>query len=681
MTKTTQRGAEIPKSANTGITRIIFYTVIVALTFLLYGNTMKNGYSLDDYIIQGHNQRLVTEGISSIGEIFTTTYTSKTTAEGLEKSYGYRPVVRALYALEYSVFGVKPRIAHLINILLYLSLVLVLFRLLERLFRNYSIWFPFVVTVLFVAHPVHTEVVASLKNRDEILSMLFSLITLHMVVRYADRNRIIYLFIGLATFVLAVLSKPTALTVWFVFPLTLYFFTGMKWKKIGIIWGLLTLMIILGGMLPFWFLERVRDFSMIENPLYYEDSIWHILGTGMYSLGYYLRLLVVPHPLLYYYGYDMIPVVNLGNIWVILSMVFHLGILVFAILKFREKHILSFAIFFYLFTIAMFRNIVRPAPGIIAERFLLVPSLGFVIALAYGIFKLFKASPESEKNRPVRIYLVLFLTAIILAPYSYKTINRNKRWFSDISLYRGDMKYLGNSVKANDLMGTSLMRTIERELAKPVNVAKFMMPDIERAIGHFQKAVEIWPGHTSSWVNLGMIYNNPRIAEYLMASGDTAKGLAFKRNAVNSFSKAIKLEPGNGKALFNLGLTYEYVGDNDSAAYFYQRCIDFNPDIINPRSRLADIRFRQGFEGEAIRLNKEIIRMDPDEATPYVSFGNYYMIKGDTLKAVQNFEEAAVRKNARPELYGFLSDYYLKKGDGEKAKYYRNKYLEAVNPR
>lgn len=661
------------------ITKIIFLFVIVIFTFLLYGNTLKNKYSLDDYIIQGQSAQLVKEGIKSIDDIFTTTYTSKSTADGVEKSYGYRPLVRSLFALEYTLFGMNPRAGHMINILLYLAVVLVLYRLLQRLLRNYSIWFPFVITLLFIAHPVHTEVVASLKNRDELLSMLFSLIALQYVVKYADRNRVYLLVVGLISYVLAFLSKPTALSFWFVFPLTLYFFTDMPWKKIGKIFGLLMLMIILGGMAPFWFLERVRDFSMIENPLYFEDSIWYILGTGMYSLGYYLKILLIPHPLLYYYGYDMIPLVNPGNIWVILSILFHLGILYIAIIRFKEKHILSYAIFFYLFTIAMFSNIVQPAPGIIAERFLFVPSLGFVMVLAWLIFKLFKADPRSKTNSPAKIFFVTILTAAILAPYSYKTYKRNQKWYSDMTLYRADMKYLENSVKAHDLMGTTLMRKVELELSKRVNVAKFLMPEIDKAIHHFSRAVEIWPGHTSSWTNLGMIYNNPRVAEHLMASGDTARALQFKRSAVNSFKKAIELEPDHGKALFNLGLTYEYVGDIDSAAHYYERCIEVNDEIINPRSRLADIRFRQGYEQEAIRLNMEIIRLDPMEALPYVSFGNYYIIRGDTAKAVDSYEEAA-KRNARPEVFAFLSQYYLDQGNMDKAQHYRQKYNDAIQP-
>jgi tetratricopeptide (TPR) repeat protein len=571
----------------------------------------------------------------------------------------------------------RPGVSHLVNILFYLAVVLLLYRILRRLLRDYSMWFPFIIAMLFIAHPVHTEVVASLKNRDELLSMLFSLWTLHLLIRYADTNKVKFLVIGLLLYIVAFLAKPTALAWWFIYPLTLYFFTSMHWKKIIVVFALLTLMIMFGGLMPFWFLDRVRDFSMVDNPLYFEDNIWVIIGTGLMSVGYYVKLLVFPHPLLYYYGYDMIPIVNLGNIWVMLTLVFHLGLLGIAIWKFKEKSILSYGILFYLVTIPMYANIYRPVPGIIGERFLLVPSVAFVIILAWLIFKLFKAVPEEKIIKPGRILAVAIFTAIILIPYSYKVVDRNKDWYSQLSLYEADMDYLENSVKAHDLMGTTLMRKIEIELSKPVNVAKFIMPDIRKAIGHFNRATEIYPAHASSWKNLGMIYNHPRIGEHLAAEGDTAQFLHFKRSAIKNFKRSLEFEPGDGKALFNLGYTYENVGEMDSAVYFYRECINSNPQIVNPRSRLANLMFMQGRMDEALELNKQIIRIDPNEALPYVNFGNYYMIIGDTTKAVANFEEAALR-NARPEVFAFLSQYYREKGNSQKAREYSDRYNMAI---
>ncbi|MCK5339359.1 MAG: tetratricopeptide repeat protein, partial [Bacteroidales bacterium] len=104
-----------------------------------------------------------------------------------------------------------------------------------------------------------------------------------------------------------------------------------------------------------------------------------------------------------------------------------------------------------------------------------------------------------------------------------------------------------------------------------------------------------------------------------------------------------------------------------------------NPKIINPRSRLADLKFMQGNVQEAISINKEIIRIDPMEALPYISFGNYYMMMGDTLKAVESYEEAA-KRNTRPEVFAFLSEYFINSGDTEKAQMYRDKYMKAIQP-
>ncbi len=676
--------------ANDKRTRTAFLVIIILFSLLLYGNTLSNRYSADDYIIIKQSGQVLENGIQSVGDFFSMAYFSEGSAESLEKEAGYRPLVRIFYALEYSilsVFGTDPlqdpiaaaKAAHFINILLFLTLVLILYRFLRRIFIDYSPWFPFVIILLFIAHPVHTEVVASLKYQDELLSMIFSILALQTLLKYHDKNKIVYLIMGLLLYVLAFLSSSTALAFWLVFPLCFYFFTDMKQKKIAIITSLIALIGIIGGIIPFWLLDRIGDFSMIENPLYFENNIWYILGTGMYSLGYYLKILLIPHPLLFYYGYDMVPLVKLGNIWVILSILGYTGMLAIAIWKFREKHVISFAILFYLVTIAMFSNILRPVPGIIAENYLLAPSLGFAIALAWLIFKLFKARPESIENKGSRIFFTALLTLLILIPYSYKTYNRNQNWNSDNSIHSTDMKYLDNSVKAHEIMGTAMKKRIEIELSKKVNVAKFLMPDINRALGHFQRAVEIWPGHTASWINMGLIYSNPRISEHLAAKKDTAEFMAFKQNAFLSFNKALEIEPDNGEALFNVGMFYEGMGVVDSAIFYYEECIRFNPEIINPRSRLANIFFMNGNMKRAIELQNEIIQIDPMEALPYVSFGNYFMMKGDTLKAVENYEEAAIR-NARPEVYAFLSQYYMDQGDMSKAEKYREQYNKAISP-
>src|ERR1035437_9544609 len=137
--------------------------MIIGLCFVLYGNTIPNHYSMDDELVTNTNKR-VEGGIKAIPGIWTSLY-----SEGKLK-YEYRPVVKTVFAIEYQIFGDNPHVSHFINILIYIFTCLLLFNLLKKLLKDFNPVFPFIAVLLFIAHPIHTEVVASLKNRDEMLS-------------------------------------------------------------------------------------------------------------------------------------------------------------------------------------------------------------------------------------------------------------------------------------------------------------------------------------------------------------------------------------------------------------------------------------------------------------------------------------------------------------------------------
>ena len=138
----------------------LYYLLIVAFSFALYGNTIKNEYSLDDIYVTGKNL-LTQQGIKAIPAIFSSYYISLNAEEGGQHNFGYRPITKVTYAIEWQFFGENPHVSHFINILLYALTGIVLFLLLRRLLSNYHILFPFLTVMLFLAHPLHTEVVAS----------------------------------------------------------------------------------------------------------------------------------------------------------------------------------------------------------------------------------------------------------------------------------------------------------------------------------------------------------------------------------------------------------------------------------------------------------------------------------------------------------------------------------------
>ena len=168
--------------------RYVFLFFVAA--FVLYWNTIPNKYSLDDNLVV-YDHPLVGKGISSIPEIFTSHY------RDIDKNvYGYRPIAMTTFAIENEFFGQNPHISHFVNIVLYALLLILLFFLLVRLFQNIPRKIIFFIMLLFAAHPLHTEVVASLKNREELLCFIFGIAAVVFGIRFYSWN---YSFIILKT--------------------------------------------------------------------------------------------------------------------------------------------------------------------------------------------------------------------------------------------------------------------------------------------------------------------------------------------------------------------------------------------------------------------------------------------------------------------------------------------------
>jgi len=631
-------------------THYIFVGILIILTFLLYGNTVRNHYSLDDYHIAKNNPDFE-QGIKAIPKIFTTMYASE---NGL--NFGYRPLVRTSFAIEHQFFGKNPYISHFINIIFYLIAVLLLYKILRRLLRDYHHFLPFIISLLFLAHPIHTEVVASLKNRDELFVLIFSLLALDQAIKYADTLNKKHIYWAMAMIGLSFLSKPTTAAFFFIIPLSLYFFTHLELRKIVRLTFVVGTIAVIAAFVPFLYLPQFdRPMSLMENPLAIEGGLMNHIAYAGFTLMYYLKLLFFPHPLRYYYGYNMFPDINFSNIWVILGIIIHVGLLVYAIMLLKKKHILSYAILVYLISIAMFSNLVRPAPGIIAERFLFIPSIGFSIVIAYFLYWLFWQNPAAKRAGFYKLTGIVFVTIIILIPYSVKTIIRNAHWRTEMTLYKADMPYLHNSVKGNELYANEIMKMVNRELAKPVNVLKFIEPRVKEAIKHWERAAEIQPDFYFAYRNLGIVYNR------IYKDHDTA---------IYYFNKALEHKPDDPMTLFNLGIAYEGKKELALAIDYLEQSLALDPSAINTRSRLANILYNIGEFERAVALNQEIMEIAPHESLPYVNLGNYFIFQRDTLSGIR-FYEKAVELGAPPDASIYLSMYYNMKGKTEKAEYYR----------
>jgi len=89
------------------------YALIIAFTFLLYGNTLFNDFVLDDGIVITKND-FTKKGIAGIADIFKydTFAGEHGTDVKLVAGGRYRPFTVAMFAIEYELFGENPAFFH-----------------------------------------------------------------------------------------------------------------------------------------------------------------------------------------------------------------------------------------------------------------------------------------------------------------------------------------------------------------------------------------------------------------------------------------------------------------------------------------------------------------------------------------------------------------------------------------
>ncbi len=182
--------------------------------FLLYAMALGHGYNMDDELVtRGH--KLTSKGFEGLRQIFNSPYYS----DDMGYSYEYRPVTLASFAIEHELFGESPGIGHFINIVFFGITVVVLFKVLRKLFLNHSIVFPVIAAVLFVVHPLHVEAVASIKNRDELLALLGGLCSALVWLRWHEQ-RLFWALFGMSFFlVIGLLSKMSVISFVLILPI------------------------------------------------------------------------------------------------------------------------------------------------------------------------------------------------------------------------------------------------------------------------------------------------------------------------------------------------------------------------------------------------------------------------------------------------------------------------------
>lgn len=664
MTKTKNKKIETVSNQliNKKSNNLIIYFIFFIFTFLLYGNSLTNDYALDDTIVIVENS-FTKKGFDGIKDILT--HDTFTGFFGKDKKLvaggRYRPLSLVTFAVEYQIFGKNPHISHFINVLLYAIIAVLIYVILSELLIKYKNdkWYlsiPFITTLLFIAHPIHTEVVANIKGRDEIMALLFSLLALYFIIKYYKHNKSRNLFYSFISLFFALMSKENSITFVLIIPLTIYFFTEKKVKKIFV--SIIPLVLASAFFLLIRYLVIGNSLTkapteLMNNP-FLHASFAEKYATISYTLGLYIKLLIFPHPLTFDYYPKQIPIINWYNIKAIIPLVFYIFILIYSFLKIKSKNIVSYSILYFLITFSIVSNIVFPVGTFMNERFMFMPSIAFCLLTAYFLFYLF---PKYISNNKFAAKFSPLLLIVILFLYSFKTIDRNKAWKNDFTLFTTDVKTSTNSAKSNCSAGGKLIEKAQKTTDKKVRDEYLKL-----SIKYLQKSIKIYPNYNDALLLLGNAY-----FEY---NKDYDKIIYY-------YKKILNRNPNYENVYNNISLIFSKLNDVDYKIKVYEELYKINPNRydINYNLGLLYGRYKKKYI-KALPYLQRAIKIKPDNVQSYKDLGVLYGLLHEFKKSAKVLQIAVKLDKNDPQVFYNLGITYRALGDTEKADKYFEKAKE-----
>lgn len=517
------------------------YLITFLLCVLLYANTFRHQFALDDDIVICKNE-YVLQGISGIKSIFSkdlydSFYKQMNTRDQLSGGR-YRPLSVATFAIEQEFIGTQENpvysancwdanqngvgdaaedltgdgifndkdcrvkgfgLRHINNVLFYgLTCCVLFFFLSSVVFKNNKL-LALAVTLLFAAHPMHTEVVANVKSRDEIFSLLFMLLTLISAHRYIQRGKMTDMLISALCFLAAMLSKEYGATLLILVPLSLYIFEPERIKLNGIVKVALS---YLGVFLIYFLMRRnavavigksdLQDTELLNNPFLLADESQKV-ATKLFIFLKYIITLIIPHPLSSDYGYNSIPYRNFGDIEVWIGVLSIIAIVFGGIWALKKRNWIAFALAFYMLNILLVTNLVFNVGATMGERLAFHSSVGFCMLLGAFLFWI--------GDKVKQVALPLGMMVLIVIAYGFKTIDRNKAWESDVTLALTDVEIMPESTSLNGNAASRYIDLSEYKANKPKEKEY-----LQKSIRYGLKALSLHPQFVNGYLNLGLAY-------------------------------------------------------------------------------------------------------------------------------------------------------------------------------
>jgi tetratricopeptide (TPR) repeat protein len=649
--------------------------VLAAMTLAVFGQTVGFGFVNFDDDVYIYDNAQVKSGLSLGGFAWVVSHADCNL---------YHPLTMLSLMGDYQIHGLRSGGYHLINVLLHTASVLLLFLTLRRM--TGALWRSAFVAAVFAIHPLRVESVAWVAERKDVLGGFFFMLTLAAYAHYVRKPKSLprYLLV-VAAFVLALLSKPTVVTLPFVL-LLLDYWPLQRFDQPGSAGNNRNYFGSAGCFLEKIPLLALAAGTCVLTVLAAEKGIVNAsvisrLGNALVSYAIYLRQMVWPEGLAAYY-----PLPKDGHAaWTIALSFLLLALITTEVFIFRRKRPwLLTGWFWYLGMLTPMIGLVQTGGFAHADRMTYLPQIGLYLLFTWtvaGIFTGWRYRRQALGGLAASVLFVLFFCARTQAAYwrdsetlwthaltcttdnhvannnlgfaVFKKENMNQA----IGLFQKALQIKSSYPEARNNLGSALfqigkvddaivyykqalqIRPDYAEARYNLSVALLQKGKVDDAIAQCQKALQIRPDYADARVNLGLA---------LMQKDSVDEAIA-------EYQKALQIMPGHADAHDDLGIALFRKGDLEPAIAQFQIALQSAPDNAHAHNNLATAFVREGRLDDAIEHYQKALKIKADDADVHYGLGIALFRKGSVAGAIAQYQSALQIEPSNPKIQNNLA--------------------------
>jgi tetratricopeptide (TPR) repeat protein len=571
--------------------------VLALIAFLVFARTIPFEFVYDD-----ESQILRNPWIRSWENVTTFFTTDVWAFSRTEKvSNYYRPLHMVLYAVGYSLSGLRPEAYHVLNILIHCGCTL-LVALIGYGLTGHR-YMSLAGALIFALHPIHAESVAWIAAVTDPLCGIFFFLALYFYLRDAHDpgHRTAQVLFPLFYFG-ALLSKEMAFT----FPLVAAWLDWcvlkrFRWSRYLIMMGVFALYAVMrvGALTKFAVQAAPFDLDLLSR-----------VSSTLVLLAEYIFKMFLPYEINPYHVFSTSSLISFEFMISILFLALFAG----AAWWMRENRASLFLFGYSILTIIPVLNITGIGENVFADRYLYIPTLGSALLLPILARRIWQAYPNRLPWSGAQVASVL-LSALLLL-FGWQLWSSISMWRDTPTLYTRTLEKSPNALPiANDL-----------------GRYYFYKGELEKAEEQYSKVLDLW-GHM-------FVQREKVLADAYSGMG----GIRYQSNRLDEakdyFEKALHLRPRDHSVLQNLGSVHVAQQDYESAIRYYGLALQINPRDEVTYNNLAAIYLTARQFEKAVEQAQKALAIYPQYGDAFMNMARAYAALGQKEKARQAYQNA-----------------------------------------